>query len=356
MRPERMRLPHLPGRRSLTLAAMNARKKLRLVRSLLVSALRPSAPFVRVIPTDACNLACRYCWQRDADEHRMSRSLFERCLERALALDAGVLSFLGGEPTLWPELLPAIALCTRAHLATDLTTNGTTLSAASLAALEAAGLDMLNVSVDGLAPTPESRKCALGRPGVLEAIRAAHRRGRLRVRVNAVVGKHNVALVRELIAVAAESGVAISVGFVTHRPGSARDPDVHFGPSDLDEVRGFARHVQEARRRGARIIDPDAYFHGYARFLAGERFWRCNYATRRGWINVDPRGFVRDCTKKLGRLPWEFADLYRAQLPAVRAALAAGVEACNASCYSNCAFDGAYYARHKLRLLGAGIS
>lgn len=42
--------------------------------------------------------------------------------------------------------------------------------------------------MDGLAPTAESRKCALARPGVLEAVRAAHRRGRLRVRVNAVVG------------------------------------------------------------------------------------------------------------------------------------------------------------------------
>lgn len=335
---------------------MDTRKKLRVVRSLLLNRVRPSTPFVRILPTDACNLACSYCWQHTADQHLMPRALFERCLENALHLDVGILSFLGGEPTLWPELLPAIEACAREHLATDLTTNGSTLTPDGLLRLEHAGLDLLNVSVDGLAPTPESRKCALAREGVLPAIRAVNRRGRLRVRVNAVIGKHRWAQVRELTAVCAENGIPISLGFVTHRAGMAPGPQAQLGAVDRDEARAIAQDVRAARREGARIIDPDAYFDGYARFLAGERFWRCNYATRRGWLNVDPHGFVRDCTRKLGRLPYPFADLRRAQLPAVRAALAAGVEECNHACYSNCAFDGAYFARHKLRLLAAGIT
>ena len=86
-----------------------------------------------------------------------------------------------------------------------------------------------------------------------------------------------------------------------------------------------------------------------------ENFWRCNYATRRGWINVNPYGFIRDCTKKLTKLPYPFATLSRADLRQVRQSLAAGVEQCNRSYYSNCAFDGAYYAKHKLQLLKSRI-
>jgi hypothetical protein len=90
--------------------------------------------------------------------------------------------------------------------------------------------------------------------------------------------------------------------------------------------------------------------------LNGERFWVCNYATRRGWINVDPYGYIRDCTKKFGRINAYFPDLTLDELVKVRARLAAGVENCNADCYSNCAFDGAYFAKHKMQFLASGIT
>jgi MoaA/NifB/PqqE/SkfB family radical SAM enzyme len=336
--------------------AMKTRKRMRLLRSLAINKVRPSAPFVRVLPTDHCNLRCSYCWQHSADRHMMPLSLFDACLDNALELDVGLISFLGGEPTLWPNLLPALARCTQRHVSTDLTTNGTKLDVDYLRQLERAGLDLLNLSVDGLTESKESRKCALSRPGLLAAIQATNGRGRMRVRVNTVVGKHNWAMVRELIELCAAHDIAISLGYAMFHSDAEFDPNLHFSRDDLDQVEAIARHIRQVRRRGAKIIDPDAYFSGYAKFLARERFWLCNYATRRGWINIDPYGFIRDCTKKMHRLEFEFAQLRREQLPELRAQLAAGVETCNRTCYSNCAFDGAYFAQHKLQFLASGIT
>jgi MoaA/NifB/PqqE/SkfB family radical SAM enzyme len=230
------------------------------------------------------------------------------------------------------------------------------LDSESLRELEHAGLDLLNISVDGLRPTRKSRKYALSQPGLLVAIEATNRRGRMRVRVNSVIGKHNWGMVQELISLCTRHKVPISLGFAMHQSATDFDPAVNFSEQDLPYVAMIATHIREARRRGSQIIDPDAYFAGYERFLARERFWLCNYATRRGWINVDPYGFVRDCTKKQHRLQYRFAELTREQLPALRAELASGVESCNRTCYSNCAFDGAYFARHKLQFLASGLT
>jgi MoaA/NifB/PqqE/SkfB family radical SAM enzyme len=335
---------------------MDIVKKMRLLRSLAINKVEPSAPFVRVLPTDYCNLGCSYCWQHTADRHQMSAELFERCLVNARKLRVGLISFLGGEPTLWPYLLPAIRFCTRHHICTDLTTNGSTLDGNSLERLAAAGLDLLNISVDGLRETPYSRKCSLARPGLLEAIRKIMRRTGMRVRINSVICKNNWPLIEELLQVSRTNRIPISLGFVVCRNAAEFDREVHLSGADLDQIRMITRRVLEAKRRGVKVIDPDAYFQGYPRFLARERFWLCNYATRRGWINIDPYGFIRDCTKKFGRLKYQFANLTREQIPEVRARLAAGVEKCNRDCYSNCAFDGAYFAKHKFQFLMSGIT
>ena len=334
---------------------MNYQKKLRLLHALAVNRLRPSVPFLRIIPTDFCNLRCSYCWQHNRDRHAMTYEEFDACLRNGLALDVGLISFLGGEPTLWPHLTQAIAACSAHGVCTDITTNGSTLTPDSIAELAECGLDLLNISVDGLEKTKTSQKVCLSRPELLAALRHASATRGMRARINAVICKDNWPFIQDLIRLTDEESLPISLGFAMYRSAEEFDPKIHFGVDDAAFVSEIAGFLREAKRRGSSIIDPLSYFEGYPRFLQGERFWRCNYATRRGWINVDPYGFIRDCTKKLTRLPYPFATLSRADLRQVRQSLAAGVEQCNRSCYSNCAFDGAYYAKHKLQLLKSRI-
>ena len=180
--------------------------------------------------------------------------------------------------------------------------------------------------------------------------------GLIRIRVNSVICKYNLDFIKELISLAEEMGLPISLGFAMQQNEAGYDPKIHFRASDIDAILGVADWIRSAKNRGVRIIDPMEYFDGYVKFLSRERFWLCNYATRRGWINVDPYGFVRDCTKKFNRLDYKFAEIRREQIPEIREMLSRGVEECNKDCYSNCAFDGAYFAKHKMQFLSSGIA
>lgn len=328
-----------------------------LLRALALNRLVVSAPFVRIIPTDYCNLDCSYCWQHGADRHQMSAALFSRCLANARQLNVGLVSFLGGEPMLWRHLLEAIAQCNAFGIPTDMTTNGSLLSAEWLRRLGDAGLDLLNISIDGLAASGSSRKCSLGDPVLLAAAKAEQARSGLQVRLNAVICRHNWESIAALLRFSHEAGLPISLGFAMPRGAkdSDFDADLHFAPADLPDVSRVIADIAAARKAGVQIIDPPAYFENFPRYLRRESFWVCNYATRRGWINVDPYGEVRDCTKKLGRTGVAFESLSRAALKDVRGRLAAGVRTCNKACYSNCAFDSAFYVRHKFRFLSSGV-
>ncbi len=335
---------------------MSKRKTMRLLGALAYNRLGPSIPFLRVLPTDFCNLQCSYCWQRNSDKHMMSLDLFKACVDRARSFHVGLVSFLGGEPTIWPSLIEALRYCDEHHICTDLTTNGTRLTEAYLDALSEAGLDLLNISVDGLQATQDSKKNCLSRPGLLDHLTRHIRERILRVRLNAVICKNNHPFIAELLGIAKAHSIPISLGFAMYRTPEEFDPDIHFDHGDLQTVQGIADMLAQARKDGVRLIDPMEYYTSYLRFLNREQFWVCNYATRRGWINVDPYGYIRDCTKKFGRLDHHFPDLTVPQLVDVRAALAEGVKTCNQTCYSNCAFDGAYFARHKMQFLQSGIA
>ncbi len=310
------------------------RKKLRLYRALAINRLRPSTPFIRILPTDYCNLKCSYCWQHTKDRHAMSYDLFQGCFDKAMDLDVGLVSFLGGEPTLWPFLLDAIADCDKKSVCTDLTTNGMSLDPDSLESLADAGLDLLNISVDGLEKSRLSKKCALSKPGLLDAIREVQLHRGLRVRMNSVLCKNNWLEIQQLIDISQKYDIPISLGYAMHENETDFDPNIHFGMDDKSQILAITSYLNQARQRGVKIIDPQAYFIGYHRFLKRDSFWLCNYATRRGWINIDPHGYVRDCTKKMNRIPVFFPHLEYSEIPSIRATLAAGVATCNQDCYS----------------------
>ncbi|MBU4487349.1 MAG: radical SAM protein, partial [Candidatus Delongbacteria bacterium] len=293
---------------------MAKRKTMRLLRSLAYNKYKPSVPFLRILPTDYCNLDCSYCWQRNNDKHMMSIDLFKQCVDRARFFKVGLVSILGGEPTIWPHLFEALEYCNIHHICTDITTNGTLLSESYLNKLSMAGLDLLNISVDGLTTTEASKKACLNKEGLLEAISCHLQKKTLRIRVNSVICKNNYTFIKDLLSLVREYDIPISLGYAMYKTESEFDKNIHFSRDDIGIVKEITEMLRDAKDSGVKLIDPLEYFESYERFLNGEEFWVCNYATRRGWINVDPYGFIRDCTKKFGRINYEFATLTSDQL------------------------------------------
>ncbi len=319
----------------------------------LSSHLHATPAFVRMIPTDKCNLNCKYCWQKSDQSHEMSFEEFRKYLERAAGLKVGLITFLGGEPMLWNPLYDAIAHCSKKHILTDLTTNGTLLNNKSIEALGKAGLDYLNISVDGFEPDAVSSKNSVIRKNLVDSLKKAKKKYRMHFRINSVIYNNNFETVKALIAFSREHNVQISLGFVVP-PVDGYDRSqgsIYFEQQDRELLQQIVDYILTKKKQGYPIIDPDAYFENIFRFLDREKFWECNYPTRYGWVNVTPNGKIRTCTKKMDELDIDFEDLDIYKLKDLRSVLKEKVQECNIDCYSNCAYDSYFYTHHKLQML-----
>src|SRR4029077_9782484 len=163
------------------------------VRRMLDALQRPLGS-LRVSVTDRCNLRCRYCMPEDDYVWlpRASILTFEE-IARLVGVFAGLgvdkVRLTGGEPLLRHDLPTLVALIARDARITDLamTTNGLLL-AKQAAALRAAGLARVTVSLDTLRPErmlafPKSPRHA----DVREGIAVARQVGFEKLKLNSVV-------------------------------------------------------------------------------------------------------------------------------------------------------------------------
>jgi len=148
---------------------------------------------LRISVTDRCNIRCFYCMPEENTQFRPRDELltFEeiaRFTRIVAALGINKVRLTGGEPLVRAELPKLIEMLRRTPGIEEiaLTTNGILL-AEQAEALKRAGLDRLNISLDGL--SEETFKRISRREGldrVLEGIFAARRVGFERIRLNAV--------------------------------------------------------------------------------------------------------------------------------------------------------------------------
>jgi cyclic pyranopterin phosphate synthase len=115
---------------------------------------------VRISLTDHCNLRCTYCMPKDRGElsflpnHQfLSFDEIGRLVAALSTLGLRKVRLTGGEPLLRPHVPDLVRNLRAAHpdLEINLITNGVLLPAVA-AALRAAGLTRLTISLDGLRP------------------------------------------------------------------------------------------------------------------------------------------------------------------------------------------------------------
>src|SRR3984885_11475003 len=126
---------------------------------MLTDAYGRVATDLRVSLTDRCNLRCAYCMPPEGLDWLPSPAVLTGDeIVRLVTIGAGALGirevrFTGGEPLLRPDLADIIAATAALKPRPDisLTSNGIGLKRRA-AALKAAGLDRINVSLDTLRP------------------------------------------------------------------------------------------------------------------------------------------------------------------------------------------------------------
>ena len=158
---------------------------------------------LRISVTDRCNIRCFYCMPHENIRFKARRELLtfeeiERFVRVVAQMGVNKLRITGGEPLVRAELPKLVSALSAIPGIEDLamTTNGILLDRYAQA-LKEAGLDRVNISLDGLSEETFrriSRRDGLDR--VLTGIEAAKRQGFKQIRLNAVaireVNEHEI--------------------------------------------------------------------------------------------------------------------------------------------------------------------
>ena len=160
--------------------------------------------------THRCPLRCPYC-SNPLELTRVAQELDTATWARVFreAADLGVLQLhlSGGEPLARRDIVELVAAASQAGLYTNLITSGVLLDAPRMAALAAAGLDHVQLSIQDTEAASADRigGMAGGHAKKLEAARLVHDAG-LPLTLNAVVHRRNLDHLPDMIAMALEFG------------------------------------------------------------------------------------------------------------------------------------------------------
>lgn len=208
--------------------------------------------------TEACDLACPYC--RYSRELTWPRTAWTAeavlAFGRALADYAeqsgrrALVSWLGGEPLLWPHLDTVSRILHGWGLQLGVTTNGTRLDRPAVRALLAECYAQLTVSVDGVADRHDALR---GRGGLWETLQAGVRHLRARapglwVRANTVLTRASLPGFADLCAALADWGVnEVTFNALGGRErGGAFFTANHLRPADVAALQALLPAVRQA--------------------------------------------------------------------------------------------------------------
>ncbi|HLH39421.1 MAG TPA: radical SAM protein [Bryobacteraceae bacterium] len=112
----------------------------------------------QIVPIRRCNLDCAYCNEYDKTSAPVPLATMLRRIDRLAELGTAIITLSGGEPTLHPDLDAIIGRIRQRGAIATLITNGLLLTPDRIRALNRAGLDYLQISIDNLQPDDVSKK------------------------------------------------------------------------------------------------------------------------------------------------------------------------------------------------------
>ncbi len=258
--------------------------------------------------TGTCPLHCPFCaYGRQRETHASARPSQVRAFARVLAdyqTHTGqpvLVSWLGGEPLLWPEL-PALSRHLHHDLALNIsaTTNGMTLESATVRDHLADCYTELTVSIDGPAHFHDAmRDWPGGFQRLEQGIRAlAQKSPRPRLRVNTVLMRQNLPLYPALCHALAEWGVD---ELTFNQLGGNDRPEFHpehrLRESDVEELSlMLPALVQSMQARGVRLGCHPGYLQRLRMTARGQALPVADCAPGARFLFVDEEGLAAPCS------------------------------------------------------------
>lgn len=168
---------------------------------------------VHIVPIRRCNIDCGYCNEYDKISKPVPVETMLARIDKLADLGTSVVAFSGGEPMLHPDLDTLIRHIRQRGMIAGLITNGYLMSPKRIRALNDAGLDYLQISIDNVEPDEVSKKSLRLLDGKLRWL-AEH--AHFDVNINSVVGGgiKNPEDARTINKRAHELGFSTSIGII----------------------------------------------------------------------------------------------------------------------------------------------
>ncbi|MBI3265303.1 MAG: radical SAM protein [Acidobacteria bacterium] len=247
---------------------------------------------VHIIPIRRCNIDCGYCNEYDKVSEPVPIETMTARIDRLAAMGASVVACSGGEPMLHPDLDTIITTIRARGMMAGLITNGYLLSPKRIEALNEAGLDFLQISIDNVEPDEISKKSLRLLEKKLQWL-AQH--AEFDVNINSVLGggiKHPEDA-RTINRRARELGFSTSIGIIHDGSGLLKPLD----PPERQVYDEVSREIH-----GVRQVFKNLYS-GIRRFednlVEGRpNEWRCRAGAR--YLYVCENGLVHYCSQQRG--------------------------------------------------------
>lgn len=264
-------------------------RKLRETRMFVRAMQSSSHPILaQIVPIRRCNLDCAYCNEYDRTSAPVPLEIMLRRIDRLADLGTTIITLSGGEPTLHPELDAIIRrIRERGSIATVIT-NGLLLTPERIRALNRAGLDYLQISIDNVTPDEVSKKSLRVLDRKLEWL--AHY-AEFGITINSVLGA-GVRHPEDAMVVgrrARELGFTSTVGVL------------HDGSGQLRSLEEAQRSAYESFRRLKTGLFSFAHFDHFQENIGRglPNHWHCRAGGR--FLYVCEEGLVHYCSQQRGR-------------------------------------------------------
>ena len=247
---------------------------------------------VQIVPIRKCNIDCGYCNEYDKVSPPVPTAEMRRRIDKLADLGTSVVAFSGGEPMLHPDLDDLIRHIRARGMMAGLITNGYFLVPKRIQALNDAGLDFLQISIDNIEPDDVSKKSLRLLDKKLEHLREY---ATFDVNINSVLGGgiKNPEDARTINTRARELGFSTSIGIIHDGRGSLK-------PLAPVERKVFDEVTAAINGPGQVLKNLYSGIRSFQENLADGKpnTWRCRAGGRYLYICED--GLVHYCSQQRG--------------------------------------------------------
>jgi len=218
--------------------------------------------------TDRCNLDCAYCTEYDNSRPHPNLDDLKKWIRKIRELGTMRIALVGGEPLVHPNIVELVRYCRELGFATSLTTNGFLLTRKLLAELEDAGLQVMQISVDRMTPSPITKKSFKTILPKLDYFRDS----KISLHITGVICADTLPESQAVLETGLSRGIPTEVRLV--HADSLRRFRVDRGARE--ELERFIDSMIERKRRGEKIHTSEAILNYQRSLLRGEHVeWSC---------------------------------------------------------------------------------